>query len=93
MGVDVWLELEHGFLGEDVRDDLALARVFRARTSVEESASDGNEGVVEVGFERAHAMPVDDGQRVRVRDGNMVRCNAYPCAWRMSETVLNASPN
>lgn len=73
---DVGLELEHALLREDVRDDLALARVFGARACAEESALYGDERVVEVGLERARAVSIDNRQCGRVRDGEMVGCEA-----------------
>ena len=75
------LEREDGLLGKDVGHDLALARVLRARARVEEPALDGDEGVVEVGLERAGAMPVHDLKRVRVRDREVVGRDADECAW------------
>lgn len=71
---DVGLELEHALLRKYVRDDLALARVLRARAGAEEAALDGHECVVEVGFERSGTVSVDKCQRGRVRDGEMVGC-------------------
>ena len=82
MRADVRLEREDGLLGEDVGHDLALARVLRARARVEEAALDGDEGVVEVGLERARAVPVDGLERLGVRDGEVVRGEADEFAYR-----------
>ena len=45
--VDVGLELAHGLGGKGVRNELPLARVFVAVSRVEETAADGDKGVVE----------------------------------------------
>lgn len=70
------LKLEHAFLGEYVRHDLAFTCMLMARAGVEEAALDGDEGVVEIRLQCAVAMSVHDGQCVRVRDRDMVRRNA-----------------
>ena len=65
---NVGLELEYGFLGEDVRDDFAFTGVFGAGAGVEEAAGDGDEGVVEVGLESTITMSINDLQGLRVGD-------------------------
>ena len=70
------LKLKDALLGEDMRDDLALASMFRPGARVEEPAVDGDEGIVKVGLERAIAVGIDDLQGVGVRNGNVVRRNA-----------------
>ena len=73
---DVGLKLKDALLGEDVGDNLALTSVFRPGARVEESAVDGDEGVVKVGLERAVAVRVDDLQGVGVCHRNVVRRDA-----------------
>ena len=89
--VDVRLELEHVLLREDGGDDLALARVLRARARVEEPALDGDEGVVEVGLERARAVPVDGLERLGVCDGEVVRGEADEFAYRDGISIADGS--
>ena len=45
--VDVGLKLAHRLGGKGVRNDLSLARVFVAVSGVEETAADGDKGVIE----------------------------------------------
>ena len=54
---------------------------------------DGDEGVVEVGLERAVAVCVDDLQGVGVCDGNMVRRNAREstCYFSIKSSVFAVS--
>ena len=87
----VRLELEHALLREDVRDDLALAGVLGARARVEEPALDGDEGVVEVGLERARAVPVDGLERLGVGDGEVVRGEADEFAYRDGLSIADGS--
>ena len=72
MQPDVGLKLKDALLGEDMRDDLALASMLRPGARVEEPAVDGDEGVVEIGLERAVAVCVDDLQGVGVCHRNVV---------------------
>ena len=77
---DVGFELEYGFLGEDVRDDFAFTGVFGAGAGVEEAAGDGDECVVEVGFEGAGAVGVDGLESGGVVYGDVVWGEADECA-------------
>ena len=93
MQPDVGLKLEDAFLGEDVRDDLALASMFRPGARVEESAVNGDEGVVEVRLERAVAVCVDDLQGVGVCYRNVVRRDARKstCYFSIKSSVFAVS--
>ena len=57
----------------------ALARMLRRCARVEHAAADGHERVVErgLGGRRAGGGRVDRGERVRVRDGDVVRGDAH----------------
>lgn len=72
---DLRFEFHDAFLREDMRDDLAFSGVFVAVASVENSASDGDKGVVEVRLKCAVSMSVYDVQCVWFRNGHMIGSN------------------
>ena len=80
MQPDVGLKLKDALLGEDVRDNLALASMFRPGARVEKPAVDEDEGVVEVGFEGAVAVGVDGVESGGVVYGDVVWGEADECA-------------
>lgn len=80
MRTNVGLELEHVLLREYVRHNLALARMLKTRARVEEAALDRDEGIVEVGLERARPVAVDDLKRIGVRDREVVGRYAHESA-------------
>jgi len=55
---DVRFEAADGLLGEGVRYDFTFSCVVGARTSVEEAAMDGDEGIVEFRFSETVAVSV-----------------------------------
>jgi len=74
------LELDDALLGEDVRNDLALAGMIVTVARVEDTAVDRDEGVVEIGFQSTIAVRVDNGEGVRVGNGNMIGGDTYEWA-------------
>lgn len=46
--------------------------MFRPIPRVEQSTTDGDKGIVKVGFEEPVAVPVDQGDRGRGGDGDVI---------------------
>ena len=93
MQTNVRFEFDDAFGRKDMRDDLALPSVLCSVASVENTATDGHEGIVKVGLESAVAVSVDDLDSVWVRNREVVRSNAYKCAcqkFRKHRLGLNA---
>ena len=72
MKSNVRLKCLYTLLRKNVCDDSTLASMLCARTSVEDSTTDRDESVVEVGFERAVSVCVDGLERVGVVDGDVI---------------------
>jgi len=62
-----------------VRDDLALAGMVVTIASIEDSTSDGNECIVEIRFQCAVTVAVNDTECVRLSNGDVIWCNANEC--------------
>lgn len=60
-----------------MRDQLPLARVFRAIARIEQASLDRNKGVVEFRFQEPVAMSIDDLDGLIVGDTNVVRLDPH----------------
>lgn len=82
--VNMGLKLDDTLLGKDMGDDFALACVFGSVAGVEDAAMYGDKGIVELGFEGAVSVAVDDMEGFGVSDRQVIGSEADQGTWRGS---------
>ena len=76
-------KIQYVLLRKRVRDHLAFPGVLGAGTGAEDGGADGDEGVVEVGFEGSVSVGVEDVEGSGTVDGDVVGGDADEgaCRW------------
>ena len=81
--VNVRLKLDDTLLRKDMRDDFAFACVFGSVAGVEDAATYGDKGIVELGLEGAVSMAVDDAEGFGVRNRHVIWSQTNQGTWRV----------